>query len=202
MRRLFTLALIPATAAASALHGGNWTSKGYLMAAHVLLCCVIQGLLGPWWAAPAGIPVSGIFWFIFRSGKIAQAELTAIRAPNEDNFNAVWKAYLLPNALATVLAGGLLMYAKAYWWFIAIMPLWLMLYVPLWAVKRYNHVKRPDLKQREIDAQAEKGSTDRIIDGRRMTEIVSGLFPCGYAAALLIIAIHLALGAFLHVATI
>ncbi len=175
---------IPFTAAASVLHGGNWYSKGYIMAAHALLCYLLI-------ASPLGIIASALFWYVYRTGKIARAELTCITKPTEENFNAVWRAYVIPNLITTALVSIAVVCAGAYPLVLAATPLWAGLVIPYIAVRHFNHTARPNLLAREVAAQ-QAGSTDKIWDCRRYQELITGAYS-GYAVCIALLAL-LALG--------
>lgn len=66
-----------ATAAASAIHGGNYTKKLYVMAGHAFLCPL----------------VALIFWPVFRRGRQAKAELDLIDGAG--GYDAVVRAYYI-----------------------------------------------------------------------------------------------------------
>lgn len=194
---LLTLAL--ATSAASALHGGNWLSKGVIIAGHALLCCLALLALGATWQHSAlGLIPSAMFWFLYRTGEHADAEMVAMEYPNHKHRMEAVREYIVPMALTSAAATFLLIIAKA-WLALLVVPLfWLFLGVPYAALCVWNY--ETDTGKRLLEKYAGK-SQDRTFDNRRFTEISTGLAPCGVGVSLLLFAIHLALGAF-HVVTI
>ena len=82
------------TAAASALHGGGYLSKGYIVALHVLL-----------------FPPAIMFWVFLRRGVQAKAELDLIRG--NGNYAAVRKAY--PLGLGYIMAHVMRWVGNHHW---------------------------------------------------------------------------------------
>ncbi|UEM08050.1 hypothetical protein JL101_035965 (plasmid) [Skermanella rosea] len=186
------------TSAASALHGGNWVSKPYLIAAHAVACMASLPLMGTaWYWAPAGLLPSAIFWLLYRTSRQARAELTAIRLPSARTFMRCAISYAVPLAVTSALCTTLFAYAGAWTWLWSVAALWLTMAAPYLAVRTFNHSTRigRKLRAREIASHARRGHTDRILDGRRCTELITGLAPCGAAIALTLHAIRCAVGA-------
>lgn len=72
------------TAIASALHGGNHASKGFIMAGHIAWSTL---------ASPFAVIAAPLFWLCFRRGDQARAELDYMSGAG--NLSAVRRAYPL-----------------------------------------------------------------------------------------------------------
>lgn len=79
------------TATASALHGGNYFGKAWIVAGHVILSLLCG------WFAPIG---AAVFWLFLRSGENAKAEIGFLRG--EVPLRAVRASY--PPAIGYVVA--------------------------------------------------------------------------------------------------
>lgn len=145
--------LMTSTSAASALHGGNWVSKPYLIAAHAVACMASLPLMGTaWYWAPAGLLPSAIFWLLYRTSRQARAELTAIRLPSARTFMRCAISYAVPLAVTSALCTTLFAYAGAWTWLWSVAALWLTMAAPYLAVRTFNHSTRigRKLRAREI----------------------------------------------------
>lgn len=83
---LSVIAFTALTAIASAAHGGNYAPKGLVMLMHCIAAYMFCGL----WFAPAAVA----WWFLFRRGKHAIAELDYLTG--KGGLDAVQDAYIWP----------------------------------------------------------------------------------------------------------
>lgn len=117
------------TIAASVIHGGDYLRKKVLvMGLHTILLAgslYLSGVRGYWLFT--AILLLLIYWFLFRTGKQAKAEMDAM-AGNASVWGAA-KAYLIACATCATLATVLFALAKA-WLFI---PLAFLPFAFLWA---------------------------------------------------------------------
>jgi len=176
---LLVLSLI--TAVSSALHGGNYLSKGIILAAHACTCIGLlymqTGISIHLLAAPIA---SALYWFVIRSGKVARAELTYQRANSRKNFMKILKVYapvILP--MTGLMAFFNPIYAAAYFICSAIsitLPSYLLHNDSKLGYKLWFKAHQKNLKE---------GTTDKVIDNRRVIEFVTGTVVGGFTIAAL-----------------
>lgn len=106
------LALIPATMAVSYLHGGDYVTKGLLVAGLALVAMAVLYPLG--WYAIAGGLLSPFYWFLFRTSKQAVAELDYMDRRPEGSAARVFLAYALPIGISLAICGGIAGYQGAW----------------------------------------------------------------------------------------
>ena len=109
---MIELALIPATALCSYLHGADKVTKGLLIAGLALVGMAVLYPLG--WYAIAGGLLSPLYWFTFRTSKQAIAELNYMDRRKEGSAMRIFLAYVIPVLLSLIIAGGLAGYTGAW----------------------------------------------------------------------------------------
>ncbi len=103
------------TIIASVAHGGDWLPKGVILALHALAVTAglwFSGVMGYWLAL--SIPIICLYWFIFRMGQQAQAELDMLAG-----IGSAWRTievYLVPCGITAIITAGLFIYAKLWLW--------------------------------------------------------------------------------------
>lgn len=175
------LAFIPyiATVIGSYLHGRGQWRKGVIMVAHLAITLAALWLSGvrSYWIGLA-VPIVALYWFLFRSGAQAKAELDAMAG-----IGSVWKAsvaYVVPLLVSAGLTGVFLSVTKDYglaW--IGFVP-FAFLWVPALAVKvfHYRNNAWPDnAENRAVQAKQ-----------RAKVEIAVTIAPAGMSIAILIYA--------------
>lgn len=109
MKRLIApLIAALSVSAASALHGGDYLSKGVMVVLLALIYAALGYWLAGWYGSGAGVAASLLFWFTYRKGVQAKAELDALYHADEPE--EILKAYILPVAISCVLIA-----VSAYW---------------------------------------------------------------------------------------
>jgi hypothetical protein len=174
------LALL-STIAASVIHGGDYLRKKIIvMALHALAIAGalwLAGVTGYWLGA--ALPITAIYWFLFRTGLQAKAEMD-VMAGNASVWGAA-KAYLIPCATCATLAAALFILAKA-WLFIplAFLP-FAFLWVPPLACNLFpygSHVWPSTPENLKFQRKQ-----------RMKVEALVGAFPSGLAIGILIYAV-------------
>ena len=127
------------TIAASVIHGGDYLRfKVVVMGLHlgaITGALWLAGVTGDWLGT--ALPITAIYWFLFRTGKQAKAELDAM-AGNASVWGAA-KAYLIPCAVVATLAAVLFALAKSFTLIpLAFLP-FAFLWVPLLACKLFPY---------------------------------------------------------------
>lgn len=153
--------------------------KGVIMALHLAITLAALWLSGvrSYWVGLA-VPIVALYWFLFRSGRIAGAELMAI-----DGRDAAWKAsvaYVIPLLVSAGLTGVFLSVTKDYglaW--IGFVP-FAFLWVPALAVKVFRY-KGKLYPPEEVD-EAQRAAK------RMRVEIAVTIAPAGMSIAILIYA--------------
>lgn len=172
---LLSLLLVPfILALGSYLHGGDFVGKGYILAGTTLVLGGMGYLIAGIWGIPIGILANLYYWFVFRTGMQADAELDFMYMADRVSVNRVWIAYLLPVLLATAICIGIFIYIKLFW--VIALPILLLptTYVPAWASKKYA-----DYKQVGFTKELERKARSRV-------EIFSALAPSSIYIILLI----------------
>ncbi len=171
------LITLTSTILGSVAQGGDWISKGAIVALHALAIAAALwlGSVTGWWIALA-LPITGLYWFGFRTGKQAKAEL-------DDKANIgkpvkTWQAYLLPCGIAAGLAVIPLVLAKAWLYIPAVAVPFAFLWVPPLACKLFpfGNAVWPDTEaNRKIQRKQ-----------RMKVEFLVGLAPAGFSIAILV----------------
>jgi hypothetical protein len=173
-----TLLALLSTIAASVIHGGDYLRfKVVVMALHTL------AIAGALWVGGVTsyellvtFPITAAYWFLFRTGKQAKAELDALAGIGK--LSAVWKAYLIPCATCATLSIIPLVMAKA-WVMIPLAALpFAFLWIPPLACKLfpYGAAVWPDTEaNRKIQRKQ-----------RMKVEALVGFAPAGLSIAILV----------------
>ncbi len=112
---MISLLLIPlALTLGSYLHGADKVAKGYILAVTTIILGGIGYLTAGIWGIPIGILANMYYWFMFRTGKQADAELDFMYMADRTSINTIWVAYILPVLLATAICVGILANSSTY----------------------------------------------------------------------------------------
>lgn len=175
---MFTTSIITvlSTAVASAAHGGNYLSKGIILAIHLILvtgALYLQLGVSPYLAV--SLVACSVYWFIIRNGKIARAELTYQRLPTKDNMIKILTSYapsvgVMTTALITV-----------NWYYPIIYLIISVIGIIIPSVLLNNHTKLGHkLWLIAHKKNVKEGNTDKVIDNRRIIEFATGLTVGGF----------------------
>lgn len=105
---LSLIALAFGTAIVSGIAGNGLFPRFVTQTIHAIMCIAALWAQGvDWFLAPLGILPCVMWWVLFRSGRIAKAEITAMANPSTENMLDVIAAYFLP-ATASAIIGLLL----------------------------------------------------------------------------------------------
>lgn len=107
-------------AGASVLHGGNYLTKGLIIAISCLIMAGLAWFAYGWVVAPAGIIAALIWWFMARTGANAHAELSYQDRVEGAKKDAIWKAYI---GYACVCGLLICLGASQNWWLLLCLPL-------------------------------------------------------------------------------
>ncbi len=173
------------TIVVSVLHGRGGVPKGVLIAAHVL---ALAGALwlGKVWGYWLGlsIPISMLYWFLFRTGKQAKAEMDVMAGIGKSG--KIWQAYLLPIAVASVLSAGCFIWLQE--WTLAALSFvpFTFLWVPPTAAEVFNYGSH--VWPRTDENIAYQGKQ------RMITEVIITVAPAGISIAILAYAVSRLIG--------
>ncbi len=123
-----------ATIFGSVAHGAGWLPKGVILVLHALIVTAglwLSGVTGYWLAL--SIPIICLYWFTFRMGRQAEAELDMLAG-----IGSVWKVvqvYLIPCATCATITAGLFIYAKLWLWVALAFVPFAFLWIPPLACK-------------------------------------------------------------------
>lgn len=106
---------------ASTAHGRDWITKGLLLAATCILLPISGWLLATWGGAVVGLVAALLFWFTYRTGRQAKAELDLMYGVHGATRRDIAMAYVFPCGLSAALIAGSAIYAQA-WWYLALVP--------------------------------------------------------------------------------
>lgn len=174
------------TIAASVIHGGDYLRfKAVVMGLH---CVAIAGAL--WLAGVTSyelfvtFPITAIYWFLFRTGKQAKAEMDAMAG-----IASVWgaaKAYIIPLVVTSAATVVTLVLAKA-WLMVSFVALPVaFLWVPPLACKLFpygSHVWPQTPENLKFQRKQ-----------RMKVEALVGAFPSGLAIGILVYAVGVYFG--------
>lgn len=194
-----------ATSAASAIHGSDmWVSKGFVMLGYaaVLSAAIYFCLPSDLWAAPIiGVACSLVYWFLFRSGKQARAQIDAIdtignrrtvEKPHSEYLKIARNAYFLPVGLSLVAASKAALFSGELWLAALCAPMAFLPYVSSWLCDRYHYDSRRGRKIFERRVAAQREGRKLFWDVRRYTEAGTGLLLSGPCIAVLIVSLTFA----------
>lgn len=101
---LSLIALAVGTAAISGIAGNGLFPRIVTQAIHATMCIAALWAQGvDWFLAPLGVLPCVMWWVLFRSGRIAKAEITAMANPTQVNVFEAGASYLLPSAISMVI---------------------------------------------------------------------------------------------------
>jgi hypothetical protein len=136
------------------------------------------GGLQAWWLV-MGIPISAIYWFAFRRGKQADAEMDDMA--NIGKPVKTWQAYLLPCGIAAGVSLALLILARE-WAYIPLVALpFAFLWVPPFACRIGDYGDHAEGVSDEDKAFQRKQ--------RMKVEALVGFAPAGLSIAVLVYAV-------------
>jgi len=179
-KKLSAIGFYLAIVLGSVLHGSNKVRKGFLIGVTTAPAIAFSYFLGAsWWAVPIGLAGSLAYWFLFRTGSIAKAELDFMYMADRVNVNTIWKAYIIPTLIASAIIIGASVWAKMYW--LCLLPLIFFptIYVPAWASKKYA-----DYNQVGFTPEKERKARSRV-------ELFQALAPSGIYCLLIVLALSL-----------
>lgn len=168
----------------SVAHGGNWLPKGVILVLHAAIVATglwLGGITGYWLAL--SIPIICLYWFTFRMGRQAKAELDDLADIGKPI--KTWQAYVLPCAITASIAAGLFIYAGMWLWTPLVIVPFAFLWVPPLACKvwAFGGAVWPDTEEnRKVQRKQ-----------RMKVEIAVTLAPAGMAIAILTYAIACAI---------
>jgi len=160
MRRILAPLIAAVTiSASSVVHGGDYASKGIIIATGaVILSALAIWLSGSLYGAAIGIICTLLFWFTYRTGAQAKAELDAMYHADDDE--GVLVAYALPVTITCLLIGGASFFAGWLWAF-TIVPCIISPLLPYLAVKKFNmHNGMTERKNRMVTELATPGAVN------------------------------------------
>lgn len=169
------------TIAASVIHGGDYLRFKVVVIGLHLAAIVgalwLGGVTGYWLAT--ALPITVIYWFLFRTGKQAKAELDAMAG-----IGKAWeaaKAYIVPCCVTSILTAVSFFLAKSF----ALIPFaffpFAFLWVPPLACKLFpygSHVWPQTPENLKFQRKQ-----------RMKVEALVGAFPSGLAIAILVYAV-------------
>jgi hypothetical protein len=170
-------------------YDGDRFARGHVMALYGLYCCGVMLWQGvAFMYAPLGLIVAAVYFFLYRSGTQAHAELNAmdtLAGHDPDEFADVAWAYVPPVLISSLLIAGGYGYAGqwASLWFLPL--LWVSIGAPVLAVWVSNYSSWLGKRL--------GWNHGRFWDARRFTEVCAGALPSGLAAGLSMQAITIAL---------
>lgn len=167
---MLELSLIPATVAASYVHGGDHTSKGVLMAIMAALALVsLYPSIGPW--AFAAMLLSPFYWFLFRTGKQAGAELDYMYRTDNGSLGRIALSYALPFGITTIIVCGFAGFKGEWHNMLWLIPCLLSIGPVLWAAKKYRQDKGESERKNRSYVELANG----LLGGVHLTAIAWGL---------------------------
>lgn len=190
MEIIIILLIAISTSIASGLHGNDFGIKGVIMACHALFIggCLFY-LDNPWYLCLTAILISAYYWFMFRGGKQARAQLDAstLNHPGKTLAQAQREAayaYILPVALAFAFSIGCFVYSSSYFWALGSLLLIPTPLVSYAAVKIFNY-------NTKIGKQL-GWTPGTFLDCRRAVELTTGLLLSGINIGFITIAVSIA----------
>lgn len=119
---------------ASILHGGDYAGKAILLVALAIIYAVLGYGLAQWLGAVAGIAATMLFWFTYRTGTQAKAELD--KQFHVDSAENILLAYILPVLVSSIII-GVSSYFAGWVWVFLIIPCLLTPLAPYFMARKY-----------------------------------------------------------------
>lgn len=173
------------TSVASGAHGGNFVTKGVVIAGHVIACISILALLGAEnQILPLGIILSGMWWVLQRSSMQAIAELDfqSKKDRTVKNLKEILISYY--SVIPTFILG--VIFLDPYLSLTYLVTSFLFIIGGSWIFHKSTklgkklHANAVN-KVKKLVRQGKTPNYDKVLDERRAVELTTGFIPGGFS---------------------